>query len=399
MTSTMSYKPLSSVEDGEPASHGAKRTYSLQLMSSVLVSALLIVVGLFALSTSGVFEDYTSTSSEERLQLAMDGSIPYSNLKDIEKTALFSKYKSMYGLSYELGEDEERFTYFKQNLVLIDTRNANEKATGFKDDERAKHGINKFADKSEDELKLLRGFVPGDIESAKYKKAKKAPKLDTYSDDGDDYDTVDWRDVLTTTVKDQGYCGSCWAFSATSQIESDSIRAGYLTVENADKLSEQQMVSCDTYDSGCDGGNPYYAYYYVYKTGGLELNVTYPYTSYWDDDGTCVSDSSEYKVTVTEYYYLSSETAMEAHVSSTGPLSVCVDASTWASYTGGVVHTCGTDVDHCVQAVGLNSGKNYWIIRNSWGTSWGEKGYIYLEAGENLCDITYLPTYVAVEKV
>ena len=397
----MSYKALSTAEDGvEPTKHESKKQFSVSFIyTSVLISALLVTVGLFALSTSSVFDSYTSTSTEERLQLAMDGSIPYSNLKDKEKTALFTKFKSMYGREYTSDEDEFRFTNFKKNLELIDTRNAKEKAKGFNDDDRATHGINKFADKSEDELKALRGFVPGDEDSAKYRKAKKGPKLDSYTDDGDDYATVDWRDVLTTSVKDQGYCGSCWAFSATSQIESDSIRAGYLTVADADKLSEQQMVSCDTYDSGCDGGNPYYAYYYVYKTGGLELNVTYPYTSYWDDDGTCLSDSSEYKVTVTDYYYLSSEKAMEAHVSSTGPLSVCLDASDWASYTGGVVHTCGTDVDHCVQAVGLNSGRNYWIIRNSWGTNWGEKGYIYLEAGENLCDITYLPTYVAVEKV
>lgn len=137
----------------------------------------------------------------------------------------------------------------------------------------------------------------------------------------------------------------------------------------------------DTYDSyGCDGGLTIYAYYYVYKTGGLQTNASYPYTSYYDVDGTCVSDSDDYEVTVDDYYYLSSEDSMESHVLTYGPLSVCLDASTWASYTNGTMTTCGTDVDHCVQAVGINSDDDYWVVRNSWGTDWGQEGYIYLKS-------------------
>ena len=90
---------------------------------------------------------------------------------------------------------------------------------------------------------------------------------------------------------------------------------------------------------------------------------------------------------------------MESHVYSKGPISVCVDATTWPTYEGGIMSDCGNEVNHCVQAVGLNTKENYWIIRNSWGTDWGENGYIYIKAGENTCDITYLPTYVSVSKV
>ena len=89
------------------------------------------------------------------------------------------------------------------------------------------------------------------------------------------------------------------------------------------------------------------------------------------------------------------------YVLGTGPLSVCLDASTWSSYTSGIVTAaaCGTDVDHCVQAVGLNEDDGYWIVRNSWGTSWGLDGYIWLELGTNACQITTDPSYVVPLKI
>ena len=90
---------------------------------------------------------------------------------------------------------------------------------------------------------------------------------------------------------------------------------------------------------------------------------------------------------------------MATYVNSTGPLSICVDADSWQTYTHGVMKTCGEELDHCVQMVGVRinaDGNNYWKVRNSWNTDWGEEGYIRLKFGHNLCGIVKEATYVAV---
>ncbi len=98
-------------------------------------------------------------------------------------------------------------------------------------------------------------------------------------------------------------------------------------------------------------------------------------------------------------YYLSSEDAMLAYVLSTGPVSACLDATTWNTYTGGIIGTCGSEPNHCVQVVGANTVENYWLVRNTWGTAWGEDGYIRIKIGEDLCGISFIPTYVKAKAI
>jgi C1A family cysteine protease len=142
---------------------------------------------------------------------------------------------------------------------------------------------------------------------------------------------------------------------------------------------------------GCNGGDPEDGF--VYATGGIELASSYPYTSGSSGvTGTCTADSSKFVVKTTDYGNVASgasdETNMMYYLASTGPLSVVVDASTWNTYTGGVMSTCGTSLDHAVQAVGVNTDTNgYWKIRNTWGTSWGESGYIRLAYGADTCGV------------
>lgn len=198
--------------------------------------------------------------------------------------------------------------------------------------------------------------------------------------------------TYTTPVKDQGACGSCWAFSATEQIESDYMRAG----NNQTILSPQQVTSCTKYvfGGGCNGG--YTENAFKYAEAGLETEASYPYTSGASGvTGSCQSNASQVVVKVASAGYTTvsasatDEPQMAAYVGAAGPLSVCVDAETWSSYTGGVLATCGTELDHCVQVVGVDTSANgsYWKVRNSWGTGWGEAGFIRLAYGNNTCAV------------
>merc|ERR1712096_334280 len=117
--------------------------------------------------------------------------------------------------------------------------------------------------------------------------------------------------------------------------------------------------------------------------------------------GVCKAQSSSFATTIAGYSTISSSRAGESSMVTqipTSPMSVCVDAESWSSYTSGIVTTCGRQVDHCVQAVGYNSDGStpYWIVRNSWGTSWGQSGYIYVEAGDNMCQIASDATIATV---
>lgn len=174
-------------------------------------------------------------------------------------------------------------------------------------------------------------------------------------------------------------------------------------------LSPEQVIQCDKTCQGCNGGWTEHAYSYIQNAGGLETEASYPYTSYAGSTGSCKVNNKAFVVTVTGYTTIPGSTAaaietnMANYVLGTGPLSVCLDASTWSSYTGGIMSaaTCGTSVDHCVQAVGVDTASvnGYWKVRNQWGTSWGESGFIRLAYGTNTCDITNDPTYVAVANV
>lgn len=166
-------------------------------------------------------------------------------------------------------------------------------------------------------------------------------------------------------------------------------------------LSAEQLIQCDTSSYGCNGGMPERAYNYVKNVGGVETDIDYPYTSYKGVTGSCSVDPSKFVVTVKSFTSLTGgETAMASYVQKTGPLSVCIDASSWNSYTGGIMSTCGKNIDHCVQAVGVDACfEGYWKVRNSWGSSWGENGYIRLAYGKNTCNIAYDPTYASVADV
>jgi len=299
---------------------------------------------------------------------------------------MWEQFKAEHQREYASMEEEiSRFGNFITNLQLADLRNEKERMNNG----TATHGITRFSDLSQEEFNKF--FLASKIEKSG---GEPAP---LFSYDGASGSSVDWTGKYTTPVKNQAQCGSCWAFSATEQIESDTMR----TLGKTFILSPQQVVSCTPFPSmGCNGGWTENAYKYVTGAGGIEQESDYPYKSQTGNTGSCKSDKSKYVTTVTKYYTVSGETNMANYMLGTGPLSVCLDASSWNTYTGGIMTVCGNSVDHCVQAVGVDtSSGGYWKVRNSWGTSWGESGFIRLAYGQNTCDITNDPTYTTVKLV
>jgi len=276
-------------------------------------------------------------------------------------------------------EYQNRFQIFKTNLqkaAELDARS-----------DKSSYGVTKFSDLSEEEFRnqyLIKNY-----------QKKVHPNAPVYTPPAKPlaYPTsYDWSSKgALTPVYNQAQCGSCWAFSTTESIESMWFLAGH----NLTSFSMQQIVSCDKQSDGCGGGDPPNAYEYIMSVGGIELYTDYPYTSGDGISGICRFNAADIAGKISSWQYVTkdeSETAMQAFTYTTGPPSICVDASTWNNYNGGVITTadgCGTSLDHCVQLTGWTvvSGVNAWVVRNSWGTDWGNSGYLYVEMGYDVCGI------------
>jgi len=205
-------------------------------------------------------------------------------------------------------------------------------------------------------------------------------------------DTVDWRTKgAVTPIKDQGQCGSCWAFSTTGSTEG----AHFLKTSSLVSLSEQNLMDCSTSqgNQGCNGGLMTQAFDYIEQNNGVDTEVSYPYTA---QDGTCHFSSSNVGATLTSYTNVASgsEKDLVAKID-LGPTSVAIDAShsSFQLYQSGVYYEAqcsSTALDHGVLAVGYgNDGtKDYYIVKNSWGVSWGNSGYIQMSRNrDNNCGI------------
>lgn len=297
----------------------------------------------------------------------------------------FSDFAAKYGKHYATpAEYQRRLAVFEQNIEMVNQQNAEHILIGGE----AVFGITKFMDLTKEEFAATYLTYVPTAEPAE----RVIPEVT-----GPMAMTVDWTARgYVTPVKDQGQCGSCWAFSATEAIESyGALNGGYSLIV----LSPQQITSCDKVDGGCNGGNTETAYQYVMGAGGLETNAAYPYTSgTFGITGSCLFKSSQVKVSIKNYASVAKgESYLQAALNN-GPCSVCLAANAFQTYTGGILQSCPGLIDHCVQTTGYDNTYStpYWKVRNSWGTSWGEAGYIRIAMGSDLCkianDVTY-PTF------
>jgi hypothetical protein len=316
--------------------------------------------------------------------LALAGLCVATDSLFFEFTQFVAKYEKYYHTQEEF---EYRFQAYKENKDRIAELNqANIKAGG-----KPVHGVNIFADIPRHEfaqrlMKNLTNFPPAGTEVAP--KAK-IPMAD-----------VDWRTKgCITAVKDQGQCGSCWAFSATEATESFYYLVNTATHKLFD-LSAQQVTACTYNYNGCNGGWPKDGYTDgIIKRQGEDGDSDYPYNI--AQAGNCKfgatgkADAPEAFLTTYKSY---AQGQLQNILDSTGPPSVCVAADAWQTYTGGILKSCPGSVDHCVQAVGYTTSgtEPYWIVRNSWGLSWGEKGYIYLDMTADNGDICHIQEYMTV---
>jgi len=301
----------------------------------------------------------------------------------------FAEFQAEFGKKYSASETGERERSFLAALAEVRAHNEQSPAPSFL------KGLSTHADKTEAEWAELKGLHRGHFFSHHHALAAKPPAtpragLPKGLATPLFAPSLDWREHgVVTPVKDQGGCGSCWAFSATEAVESalamTELQAG--AAPELIELAPQQLVDCAPNpddcggSGGCEGSTQPLAFKYL-ASGGMDLATDYPYKA---RDGSCKAGSLDAAVGIKGQVDLPTNnyTALMTAIATVGPIAISVDAS-WGLYESGIFEPPAsgikTTIDHAVQLVGYGSenGKDYWLVRNSWGTSWGEKGYIRL---------------------
>jgi len=286
----------------------------------------------------------------------------------------FIEFTHKFGKVYTSMEQfNAKYEVFKNNLMEV---LANDEFSG-----EHTMGITKFSDLTKDEFK------------AQYLTLRTP---NSWCRKGDSFlrsmeptpNDLDWRTKGgVSPVKDQGSCGSCWAFSTVAYLESQSL----IKNKKAVTYSEQQLVDCDHLgDQGCNGGLMQTAMQYI-QQNGIESDSTYPYKARGQ---TCSFDKTKVIATANTIncYEGVSNTQIQSYLNSVGPLSIAVDASSFQMYDSGVLDCRGTGLNHGVLLVGFTA--DTWIVKNSWGKNWGEAGFVRVQnkAGHNCAIGAYIVT-------
>jgi len=303
-------------------------------------------------------------------------------------------WKELHSKKYFDAEEHVRRSVWESNLKLVQTHNLQA------DLGQHTHWLkmNKFADLTIEEfVKQMNGFnmslrTNQEMDRHEFTRSSNV-KLP---------DTVDWRDQgYVTDVKDQGQCGSCWAFSATGSLEGQHFKQAKMLTS----LSEQNLVDCSTAqgNQGCNGGLMDQAFQYIKENMGIDTEDSYPYEAI---DNQCRFKKDSIGATDTGFTDIKSkdEDALQEAVATVGPISVAIDAShpSFQLYSHGVyneIFCSQIRLDHGVLAIGYgaDSGKDYWLVKNSWGKGWGMDGYIKMSRNKrNQCGIATAASYPMV---
>ncbi|XP_043246021.1 procathepsin L-like [Amphibalanus amphitrite] len=337
----------------------------------LLVVAALVVHAASAVSFFSLGPNFSQLNRLEAAADSWEQMVAFQEWYEFKET-----HEKAYG-----SEEEESFrlSIYNQNKKLVNDHNLRY--------ELGQHSyklkLNQFADLTASEYaKMMNGY------QHERKRRGEAPVHLPLAPEIRLPATVDWRNKgAVTPVKDQGQCGSCWAFSSTGALEGQHFRKTGRLVS----LSEQNLVDCSTSfgNNGCDGGLMDDAFKYVKANGGIDTEASYPYEA---EDDTCRFNKQDVGATDKGYMDIpeGDEQALKEAVAVHGPISIAIDASqsSFQFYHSGVYDdpNCSSmQLDHGVLAVGYGSegGRDYWLVKNSWSENWGDQGYIKIARNEN----------------
>ncbi|XP_003461508.1 pro-cathepsin H isoform X1 [Cavia porcellus] len=311
------------------------------------------------------------------LLLSLGHTISVSKLSSLEEFH-FKSWMMQHQKQYSAKEHHHRQQTFARNWKKINAHN--------KGNHTFKMALNQFSDMSFDEIK--RKYLWSEPQNCS------ATKSNYFRGTGPYPTSVDWRKKgnFVSPVKNQGACGSCWTFSTTGALESAvAIASGKML-----SLAEQQLVDCaqDFNNHGCEGGLPSQAFEYILYNKGIMGEDTYPYQG---KDGHCRFQPQKAIAFVKDVVNitLNDEEAMVEAVALYNPVSFAFEVTEdFISYQSGIYsstscHKTPDKVNHAVLAVGygVQNGVPYWIVKNSWGTAWGQDGYFLIERGKNMCGL------------